>query len=145
MAPTTETLEGGGFTGSPRDSEVFSSLLVSLKFLRQPPPVKTTWPPVIPSMYLWTSSWKSVTTVSLLDSKVQCISLERRQIWLREGRWLLSLGRYHVGKQRGWSHAGWSLRAAAFCAVFEVKACVSNKRGDKRQGRISMRASVSGV
>lgn len=38
-----------------------------------------------------------------------------------------------------------SKRAAAFCAAFEVKACVPNKRGDKRQRRISMRASASGV
>lgn len=70
-------------------------------------------------MFLWASSWKSVTTVSLLDSKVQCISLEWRQIWLREGRWLLVLGRYHVSEQRGWSHARWSLEAAtAFVCVW---------------------------
>lgn len=46
MAPTTETLEGGGRRVQ-RISQGFRSILVMTcqpKFLHQPPPVKTTWP-----------------------------------------------------------------------------------------------------
>ncbi len=46
MAPTTETLEEGGRSVQ-RISQGFRSILVMTcqpKFLRHPPPVKTTWP-----------------------------------------------------------------------------------------------------
>lgn len=60
-----------------RISQGFRSILVmtcQAKFLRQPPPGKTTWP-FSKSIYCGCPATRA-TTVSLLDSKVQCISLE---------------------------------------------------------------------
>lgn len=102
--------EVGGLRGSPKDSQVFSTWPVSLKFyllLRRQHSL------ILINSTLCVPSWRTKTVLSLRELKVECISLEWRQIWLREGRGLLALGRFHFAS-RGGNHVGRSRTILGF-------------------------------
>lgn len=94
MAPTTETLERGGRRAQ-GISQRFTSFLVITRQAKVLPPSETARPFFFCLTTLCVPSWSTKTALSLHELKVECISLEWRQIWLREGRGLLALGRYH--------------------------------------------------
>lgn len=56
------------------------------------------------------------------ELKVECISLEWRQIWLREGRGLLGLGRYHFTSSGGEGEAAAILHCLKIKSVREDQA-----------------------
>lgn len=120
--------EVGGLRGSPKDSQVFSSWPVSLKFYL---PLRRQHSLFLINSALRVPSWRTETALSSCELKVECISLDWRQIWLREGRGLLALGTYHYESSGGWWRRA---KLQLFCTVWRLKVCARSGETFDRHG-----------